>query len=180
MMESMGPNQVNTLLGLTMNHNSMSEAIASMNQRNSKIGSSSSLKTSVVLSEDQNLLKQSKTSGFAQLNDSPPINEADEDIHNLKDESEKSISIRNGTQEELKLDQPIPDSILQGTVSPVEIRKTTFSEVEVNSPIGSYQVQEQMLSMSENVMSAPELDLPSDLIQSFQKSIESQLDFTEA
>ena len=53
MMESMGPNQVNTLLGLTMNH------------RNSKIGSSSSLKTSVVLSEDQNLLKQSKTSGFA-------------------------------------------------------------------------------------------------------------------
>ena len=65
MMESMGPNQVNTLLGLTMNHNSMSEAIASMNHRNSKIGSSSSLKTSVVLSEDQNLLKQSKTSGFA-------------------------------------------------------------------------------------------------------------------
>ena len=65
MMESMGPNQVSTLLGLTMNHNSMSEAIASMNNRNSKIGSNSSLKTSVNLSEDQKLLKQSKTSGFS-------------------------------------------------------------------------------------------------------------------
>ena len=65
------------------------------------------------------------------------------------------------------MDQPIPDSILHGTVSPmspVGIRKTTFSEVEVNSPTGSYQEQEKMLPMSDNVLNATDLELPSDLI----------------
>ena len=125
------------------------------NQSKSKFGSSSSLKTSVVLSEDMNLLKQTKTSEFLRV-DSPPVIE-EEDIHNLKEDSERSILINQQTQDEIILDKPIPDLILQGTVSPVA-HKISFSEVEVNSPIGSYQVQEQMLSMSENV------DIPSDLL----------------
>ena len=51
MMDSMGPQRIQGMLGLTMNRNSMHEAANSLKKKSSFEGSS--LKTSVILSEDQ-------------------------------------------------------------------------------------------------------------------------------